>query len=87
MFEALLNFLGNQCYGMLTATQVFLERLGGIQLESLVAHELPRLRKRILETSELEVVDIDAQDDLQMRVEIKAFPSKNTLKSTVEKRL
>ena len=87
MFEALLNFLGSQCYGILTTTQVFLERLGGIQLESLVAHELPCLRKRIFATSKLEVVDIDAQDDLQMRKEIKSFPSKDTLKSRVEKRL
>ena len=87
MFEALLHFLGNQCYGMLTTTQVLLERLGGIQLESVVAHELPCLGKRILATSELEVVDIDAQDDLQMRVEIKALLSKNTLKSKVEKSL
>ena len=87
MFKALLNFLGDKCYGMLTTTHVLLERLRGVQLESLVEHELPCLRKRILATSKLEVADIDAQDDLQMRVEIKAFPSKNALKSKVEKRL
>ena len=87
MLEALLNLLGNQCYGMLTPAQVLLERLRGIKLESLVAHELPCLRKIVLATSKLEVVDIDAQDDLQITVEIKAFASKDALKCKVEKRL
>ena len=87
MLEAMLNLLGRQCYGVLTTAQVFFERLRRIELESFIAHELPCLRKRILVTGKFEIIDVDAQDDLQMRVEIKTFPSKDTLKSRIEQRL
>ena len=87
MLEAMLNLLGRQCYGVLTTTQELFARLRGIELESLIAHKLPCLRKRILATSKFEIIDVDAQEDLHMRVEIKTFPSKDTLKSKVEQRL
>ena len=47
VLKTTLDFLGNHGYGMLPATHVHLERFRGIERESLIAHELPCLRKKI----------------------------------------
>ena len=85
MFRPLLNFLKCQRNRMLSASQVFLEWLGRIQFKAFVPHQLPCLAKRILASSKLEVVNIDAQDDLQFGVKIEAFSTKNALKTIVLK--
>ena len=85
IFKSLLNFLGCQCDGMLSTAQILFEGFRRVKFKALIPHQLPRLTKRLFASSELEVVDVDAQDHVQLRMEVQAFPTTNTLKTKVQK--
>ena len=84
VLKATLDLLRRHGYGMLSTAQIFLERFRRVEFKPSVAHELPRFWKKLFSAIKLEVIDIDAQDDLQLWVEVKAFLSKNTLKTKVK---